>query len=83
VAKDIEDFERIQRTELLRVPRLARIQSSFAIREIVDIAVPPGGFRPGDQSRPKVEILRRGGIRLRPPDAVLGFLLSDTSASQE
>jgi Lrp/AsnC family leucine-responsive transcriptional regulator len=41
LAKDIEDFERIHRTELSRLPRVARIQSSFAIREIVDRAVPP------------------------------------------
>jgi len=31
LARDIEDFERIHRTELSRLPRVARIQSSFAI----------------------------------------------------
>jgi DNA-binding Lrp family transcriptional regulator len=41
VAGDIEDFERIHRTELSRLPRVARIQSSFAMREVVDRAVPP------------------------------------------
>ena len=41
LARDIEDFERIHRTELSRLPRIARIQSSFAMREVVDRAVPP------------------------------------------
>lgn len=41
LAKDIQDFERIHRTELSRLPRVARIQSSFAIREIINRAVPP------------------------------------------
>jgi len=41
VARDIEDYERIHRTELSRLPRVARIQSSFAMREVVDRSVPP------------------------------------------
>src|ERR1700682_4840401 len=48
LARDIEDFERIHRTELSRLPRVARIQSSFAMREVVNRAVPPvifGGSR--------------------------------------
>src|SRR5436305_4528668 len=48
VARNIEDFERIHRTELSRLPRVARIQSSFAMREVVNRAVPPvifGGSR--------------------------------------
>jgi Lrp/AsnC family transcriptional regulator, leucine-responsive regulatory protein len=56
LAKDIEDFERIHRTELSRLPRVARIQSSFAIREIVDRAVPPVVLGPaaktGRKSKP-------------------------------
>ena len=44
LARDIEDFERIHRTELSRLPRVARIQSSFAMREVVDRAVPPVVF---------------------------------------
>lgn len=40
MAKDIEDFERIHRMELSRLPRVARVQSSFALREIVNRAVP-------------------------------------------
>ncbi len=38
LARDIEDFERIHRTELSRLPR---IQSNFAMREVVNRAVPP------------------------------------------
>ena len=48
LARDIEDFERIHRTELSRLPKVARIQSSFAMREVVNRAVPPvifGGSR--------------------------------------
>jgi hypothetical protein len=41
MARDIEDFERIHRTELSRLPKVARIQSSFAMREVVNRAVPP------------------------------------------
>lgn len=41
LARDIEDFERIHRTELSRLPRVARIQSSFAMREVVNRSVPP------------------------------------------
>jgi DNA-binding Lrp family transcriptional regulator len=50
LAKDIEDFERIHRTELSRLPRVARIQSSFAIREIIDRAVPPVVLGPATKS---------------------------------
>lgn len=39
-ARDIEDFERIHRTELSRLPRVARVQSSFALREVVNRTVP-------------------------------------------
>ncbi len=51
LARDIEDFERIHRTELSRLPRVARLESSFALREVVSRAVPPSVFgktrRPG------------------------------------
>jgi Lrp/AsnC family leucine-responsive transcriptional regulator len=50
LARDIEDFERIHRTELSRLPRVARIQSSFAMRDVVNRAVPPVVFgKPGKQ----------------------------------
>jgi DNA-binding Lrp family transcriptional regulator len=44
LARNIEDFERIHRMELSRLPRVARIQSSFAMREVVNRAVPPVVF---------------------------------------
>jgi len=40
MARDIADFERIHRTELSCLPRVARVQSSFAMREIINRAVP-------------------------------------------
>jgi DNA-binding Lrp family transcriptional regulator len=46
VARGIEDFERIHRTELSRLPHVARIQSNFAIREVVDRAFPPVALSP-------------------------------------
>jgi Lrp/AsnC family transcriptional regulator, leucine-responsive regulatory protein len=50
LARDIEDFERIHRTELSRLPRVARIQSSFAMRDVVNRTVPPVVFgKPGRQ----------------------------------
>ena len=51
LARDIDDFERIHRTELSRLPRVARIQSSFAMRDVVNCAVPPVIF--GKAGRPK------------------------------
>ncbi|QDW41815.1 Lrp/AsnC family transcriptional regulator [Bradyrhizobium sp. KBS0727] len=51
LARDIQDFERIHRTELSRLPRVARIQSSFAMRDVVNRAVPPVVF--GKASREK------------------------------
>ncbi|WP_076866083.1 Lrp/AsnC family transcriptional regulator [Bradyrhizobium mercantei] len=52
LARDIEDFERIHRTELSPLPRVSRIQSNFAIREIVNRAVPPIVFgKPGRSRR--------------------------------
>ncbi|MBS0221890.1 MAG: Lrp/AsnC family transcriptional regulator [Proteobacteria bacterium] len=51
LARDIEDFERIHRTELSRLPRIARIQSSFSMREVVNRAVPPAIFGRPRQGR--------------------------------
>lgn len=54
LARDIEDFERIHRTELSRLPRIARLESSFALREIVSRAVPPSVFgKPSQPARRK------------------------------
>jgi DNA-binding Lrp family transcriptional regulator len=44
-ARSIEDFERIHRTELARLPHVSRIQSSFALREVVNRAVPPAALQ--------------------------------------
>jgi Lrp/AsnC family transcriptional regulator, leucine-responsive regulatory protein len=40
VARDIADYERIHMTQLSRLPGVARLHSSFALRSIVDRAVP-------------------------------------------
>ena len=40
-AKSLEDYERIHRQELARLPRVARIETAFALREVVNRAVPP------------------------------------------
>ncbi len=42
--RSIADFERIHRTELACMPRVARVHSSFALREVVNRAVPPAAF---------------------------------------
>src|ERR1700716_3725616 len=39
LARDIEDFERIHPADLSRLPRVSRIQSSVALREVVNRAV--------------------------------------------
>ncbi len=45
--RDIEDFERVHKTQLSTLPQVARIQSSFALREIVNRPVPPAVFDAG------------------------------------
>jgi Lrp/AsnC family leucine-responsive transcriptional regulator len=76
LARDIEDFERIHRTQLSRLPRVARIQSSFALREIINRVVPPAALRhsatsPGPSPRPRsgrVGAERRRGSPARRPE---------------
>lgn len=51
VARDIADYERIHMTQLSRLPGVARLHSSFALRSIVDRAVPPEVFMPGTGNR--------------------------------
>jgi DNA-binding Lrp family transcriptional regulator len=46
-ARSIADFERIHRTELACLPHVARVQSSFALRTVIDRRVPPAALRPG------------------------------------
>jgi DNA-binding Lrp family transcriptional regulator len=50
VARDIEDFERIHKTQLSRLPRVARIQSSFAIRDVVSRSLPPDALPLGERA---------------------------------
>jgi len=40
VARDIPDYERVHKQSLSTLPRVARIQSSFALRSIVDRRTP-------------------------------------------
>ena|SRR5579872_2805389 len=44
LTRGIEDFEHIHKTQLARLPRVARIQSSFAIREIINRSFPPAAL---------------------------------------
>ncbi len=44
-ARNLEHFEQIHRTELSRLPRVARLQSSFSLREVVNRAVPPAALK--------------------------------------
>ena len=41
LARGIEDFEHIHKTQLSRLPKVARIHSSFAIRNVVERPFPP------------------------------------------
>jgi Lrp/AsnC family transcriptional regulator, leucine-responsive regulatory protein len=40
-AASIEDYEIIHRHEIARLPRVARIETAFALREVVNRTVPP------------------------------------------
>ena len=40
-AASIEDYEIIPRQEIARLPRVARIETAFALREVVNRTVPP------------------------------------------
>ncbi len=44
LARDIRDFEHIHRTQLSCLPHVAHMQSSFALREVINRGVPPGAF---------------------------------------
>ena len=45
LARDIADFERIHKQHLSRMPGVARIHSSFAMREVVRRAMPENALR--------------------------------------
>jgi len=40
LVRDLVDFERVHKTQLSRLPHVARIQSSFAMRDVVRRALP-------------------------------------------
>lgn len=43
-ARDLQDFERIHRTELSQLPGVTRMQSLFSLREVVPHRTPPALF---------------------------------------
>ncbi len=49
LVRDIADYERIHMTQLSRLPGVARLHSSFALRSVVDRAVPPEIFGSGSR----------------------------------
>ncbi len=46
LCRDIADFEHIHKTQLARLPHVARIQSGFALRHVVDRSVPAAFIAP-------------------------------------
>ena len=44
LARSLEDYERIHRQEIATLPRVARIETAFALREVVNRAIPPALF---------------------------------------
>lgn len=45
LVRDLIDFERVHKTQLSRLPHVARIQSSFALRDVVRRSLPAGLLR--------------------------------------
>ena len=46
LARDLSDFERIHKTELSRLPGVARLRSSFALREVANRVLPASTWLP-------------------------------------
>jgi DNA-binding Lrp family transcriptional regulator len=46
LVQNIEEFGQIHRRQLSRLPGVGRIQSSFAIREVVKRSLPPAALAP-------------------------------------
>lgn len=46
LARDLSDFERIHKTELSRLPGVARLRSSFALREVASRVLPASTWLP-------------------------------------
>jgi hypothetical protein len=40
MARDLADFERIHKEQLSRLPGVARLKSSFVLRDVADRALP-------------------------------------------
>ncbi len=51
LCRDIADFEHIHKTQLARLPRVARIQSSFALRNVIDRSLPAALLTPPPAKR--------------------------------
>jgi DNA-binding Lrp family transcriptional regulator len=47
MARSLEDFESIHRNELARFPHVARLESAFALREVVNRPIPARAFERG------------------------------------
>jgi DNA-binding Lrp family transcriptional regulator len=46
LCRDIADFEHIHKTQLARLPHVARIQSGFALRDVIDRGLPSALIAP-------------------------------------
>ncbi len=46
LCRDIADFEHIHKTQLARLPHVARIQSGFALRDVIDRSLPAALIAP-------------------------------------
>jgi len=46
MARDLADFERIHKEQLSRLPGVARLKSSFALREVTNRALPASSLLP-------------------------------------
>ncbi len=46
LARDLADFERIHKEELSRLPGVARLKSSFSLREVASRAIPASSLAP-------------------------------------
>ena len=46
LCRDIADFEHVHKTQLARLPHVARIQSGFALRDVVDCSFPAALIAP-------------------------------------
>jgi DNA-binding Lrp family transcriptional regulator len=46
LARDLADYERIHKEQLSRLPGVARLKSSFALREVMTRALPATSLNP-------------------------------------